>query len=318
MVYAAVKAKVVHRGPLVGELRLAWRVALVRGSTEQRQLGATLRSVTASVSLHADSPAVRIAIRGENHARDHRLRVGVATGSCDATVWADTAFGAVERRPIPVSAADRAVETPPTTAPLHRYVSLFHGGQGATVFSDGLAEYEAGEDGRVFVTVLRCVGELSRNDIVERPGHAGWPVATPEAQSAGPFHAELAVLCHGDRSPATIDGIERASEDFLLPLVGNTVRNALDVHPVVSGLALNGTALAFSALKESESGEHIVLRCVNLSDVDQLGSWQWPCAVRDAWRARLDETPEERIPVSGSLIHFRAGPREIITVLVRR
>jgi len=38
-----------------------------------------------------------------------------------------------------------------------------------------------------FVTVLRACGELSRIDLPERPGNAGWPTHTPEAQCIGPF-----------------------------------------------------------------------------------------------------------------------------------
>jgi alpha-mannosidase len=69
------------------------------------------------------------------------------------------------------------------TAPLQRYVSLFDERKGATVYSDGLAEYEAREDGSVAITLVRAVGELSRNDLPERPGHAGWPAPVPGAQS---------------------------------------------------------------------------------------------------------------------------------------
>ena len=79
------------------------------------------------------------------------------------------------------------------TAPLHRYVSLFDGSRGCTVLSDGLAEYESRDDGSVAVTLVRSVGELSKSDLPERPGHAGWPVPTPQAQCRGPFAANLAV-----------------------------------------------------------------------------------------------------------------------------
>ena len=56
------------------------------------------------------------------------------------------------------------------------------------MFSDGLAEYEARDDA-IVVTLVRGVGELSRNDLAERPGHAGWPAPTPGAQCLGEFAA---------------------------------------------------------------------------------------------------------------------------------
>ena len=98
--------------------------------------------------------------------------------------WADAAFGSVRRVPVVVSDDERRVEAPPPTAPLHRYVSLFGADRGVTVYSDGLAEYEAEPTGDVAVTLVRSVADLSRNDLPERPGHAGWPVPTPEAQNA--------------------------------------------------------------------------------------------------------------------------------------
>ena len=72
-----------------------------------------------------------------------------------------------------------------------------------TVYSDGLAEYEVTHEGTVAVTLVRAVGDLSRNDLPERPGHAGWPVSTPEAQMLGPFGGEFALFPHAAASVDT-------------------------------------------------------------------------------------------------------------------
>jgi mannosylglycerate hydrolase len=179
-----------------------------------------------------------------------------------------------------------------------------------------LAEYEATFDGTVFVTLVRAVGELSRNDIPERPGHAGWPEATPLAQSFGPFEASLALLLHGPRDDETIDEVERAADDVLLPLAGETLRSALRASPPTRGVSLVGEGLAFSALKESDDGTCIVARCVNLFDHEVVGGWRFGFDVRDARRARLDETPLEPLEVNEDSITFRAGPREVVSVRV--
>jgi hypothetical protein len=54
------------------------------------------------------------------------------------------------------------------------------------------------------MTLIRAVGDLSRNDLATRPsGHAGPPVATPAAQCLGLQRFELAFEPHGPRrSPA--------------------------------------------------------------------------------------------------------------------
>lgn len=307
------KVSVPQRGPLVGELRLDYRLDSPHGR------GARLRNgseVTLRVVLTADSPLIRLHVDGVNRCRDHRLQFLVRTDLRDPDVWADAAFGPVRREPLVVPDEDRAMETPLGTAPLHRYVSLFDAEQGATLFSDGLAEYEASSLG-IFVTLVRAVGELSRNDIPERPGHAGWPAPTPAAQCIGPYSGRFALLLHGPRTSAVLDDVERAADDALLPLAGRTLRSALAVPAPVDGVELAGIGLAFSCLKESEDGAWIVARCVNLLDEPVEGTWRFGVPIREARYARLDETPLDPLAVSADGVAFAAGPRAIVTVLAR-
>ena len=128
--------------------------------------------------IDAGAPFVRVSVNGDNRATDHRLRIVLATDVASDTCFADAAFGSVERQAPQVSVAAARIEKPVATAPLHRYVSRFDAKRGITVFSDGLAEYENLEQG-IAVTLVRSVGELSRANLRERPGHAGWPVPTP-------------------------------------------------------------------------------------------------------------------------------------------
>ena len=306
--------ELVHRGPLIGELVREW--ALV---PEKRSEGPQ-STISVSVRVVADSPLLELRVRGVNRARNHRLRIGIATGVAGATVIADAAFGPVERKPLVLHDDDRRMETAPPTAPLHRYVSLYSKTGGVTIHSDGLAEYEVDADGIVWVTLLRAVGQLSRNDIAERPGHAGWPEPTPKAQSLGPFTARLAMHVHGPMSPATLHAVDRESDRFLHPLRGFTIRSSIAEARLPGGIELAGTALSPSAIKESESGRAIVLRCVNLSEREQQGTWTLPVPIESAQLARLDETPMQGLDahdVDGrTVIGFTAAPRAVVTVLV--
>lgn len=300
-------AKVLHKGPVRAAVETRW------------SFGAGRERIDARVELIVDADArfVRLHIDGANGVADHRLRLGIATDMRNARVFADAMFGSVERNPIIVPPVDAAIEIPPATAPLHRYVSLFSDSAGATVYTDGLGEYEADANGTVFVTLVRSVGELSRNDLPERNGHAGWPTPTPEAQCGGPFGAELALLFHGARTPAVIDEIERTADDVLLPLTGASLRSALTLPQPIAGVELEGTGLACSAIKQSEDGGWLVLRCVNLTDDAQDGAWTLGVAVSEAVLARLDETPIVPMPVSGNRIAFTAPRRAVVTILVR-
>jgi alpha-mannosidase len=245
------------------------------------------------------------------------LRFVLAGDVAHPEVWADAAFGPVHRTPITPGADETQSERAPPTAPLHRYVSLFDASRGCTVLSDGLAEYESREDGSVAVTLVRSVGELSKSDLPERPGHAGWPVATPQAECRGPFAANLAVMFHGARDTQTIDAIERAADDFLVPMIGATLRSALGVADDVVGPELIGAGLAFSAIKESEDGRWLVLRGVNLTNERVVGAWRLPFPVEEARQSRLDESVAAPAPIEGQDVTFAADPRAIVTVLVR-
>jgi alpha-mannosidase len=328
-----VGAHVVHRGPLRGTIEGRWRLRIPTNATVDRDpaelatyaapapnvpvpnSGVASLEVAVAMTLDAGSDMVRFEVRGENVAADHRLRIVFAAPVPDPAVWADAAFGPVHRVPIIVDDRDREMETPPRTAPLHRYVTIAGEQAGVTIASDGLAEYEA-LDGAVAITLLRAVGELSRNDLPERPGHAGWPVSVPLAQCLGPFEARFAYLVHGPRTAETTAAIERATEDFLLPLTGTTLRSALALPEPTRGAELLGEGLAFSAVKESEDGKAIVLRCINLLDTPVDGRWSLAFPVRAAHLARLDETPLDSLDVAGREIAFVAHPRAVVTIRV--
>jgi hypothetical protein len=312
------RQRVMHSGPIRGELHVVYSLRVpVASSRRGRSADIVEMDLHVSLALDAGAPFVRVRVRGENAARDHRLRIVFRTGIRDGAVWADAAFGPARRAQVGVSPDAAAIEQPPATAPLHRYVTVAAESLGATLFSDGLAEYEVTRGGDIAVTLLRAVGELSRNDLPERPGHAGWPSPTPEAQSLGPFEASFAVMLHGPRDDALAHAIERAADDVLLPLRGATLRAALDVPAPTHGVRLDGEGLAFSACKESEDGRWMVLRCVNLTERDVPGRWRVGGDVREARLARLDETPLDPLAVADGAVSFVAPARAVVTVLVR-
>lgn len=316
--------RLVERGPLRGALRLTMVATLpareVTSATgEVRRHRSARVSLTVDVRVTAGNETVDFAVRGTNGAEDCRVRLLVRTGVAGARVVADAAFGEVERgRPAEHAPGQGgARETTIATAPLHRYVTLASGEAAATLLSDGLAEYEADTGGAVAVTLLRAVGELSRSDLPERPGHAGWPAATPGAQCQGAFEARLALVLHAAPTDATRDAVRRAADGFLLPLVGETWRTAIDPPVAVPGARLEGEGLAFLACKEGEDGRSLVVRCLNTRGQATAGAWQL-AGVREAWLARLDETPLGALVVRDGGVPFEAPPHATVTILLRR
>jgi alpha-mannosidase len=313
-----VRCRATHRGPLRGAIETFWRVE-VPSLPGRRRAGRRRGRIDVRVTfaLDADAPFLRVFVSGVNASHDHRLRIRFATGIASPRVFADAAFGPVDRTPpaspLPESPAERRLPG----APLHRHVTCANESSGVTVVSDGLAEYEAMPDGTVAVTLVRAVGQLSRADLPERPGHAGWPAPVPQAQCIGPFAGSFAVYPHGPRTDGTIAEIERVVDDVLLPLGGGTLRSALAVPEPTLGVELSGDGLAFAALTASGDGAWMVARCVNLLDRAVRGAWRFASPVRDARLARLDETPLSVLDVREGVVAFTAPSRGVVTVLVK-
>jgi len=302
----AVAVQVVHAGPLRGVLEVV------------RRYDAAGLVATTRLTLDAGSDVLEIAVEGENRRGDHRLRAAFPLGAPARREVADGLYGPVERHGAKRPAMPRGVEQPAPTAPMQRWVSVASGARGFTVFGTGLPEYELRRDGTVLVTLLRAFGQMSREDMPERPGHAGWPTPTPDAQCLGPFAARLGVCAHGGRALDDLAAVERAAERFHAPPLAAMRRSLLELPRPVAGPELLGEGLVFSAMKPAEAGRGIVLRCYNALAKRVAGAWRLSPRPRSAHLARLDETPIAPLDVAADgRIPFEAAPRAIVTVLVR-
>jgi alpha-mannosidase len=199
-------SRIIARGPLIGAVEARWSMK----SAGNGELSARL-----VVALHADSPVVRLRLDIENQATGHRLRARFPVG-VGAEAMAGGAFG-VESRPAVIVRKDPgAIEQPVSTAPAQRFVAAGEGARGLAVLAPGFFEYEWTARHDLFVTLLRSVGELSRNDLPERPGHAAWPEPTPLAEELGTHIIELALVAGPIANP---EQLEQHWEDAFLPVM---------------------------------------------------------------------------------------------------
>ena len=314
-----------------GPLRAGWEMSTelerprnsVAGAVEaSRELPRrNVVSVTASatVALTAGTDWIEVTMRGDNPAGDHRLRwvLPLPAGIHANRVIADAAFGAAYRVLSDRAPSEWSAEERLPTAPLHRWLCFTGDAFAFGIVSDGLAEYELMPNGHLAITLLRAVGELSRRDVMERPGHAGWPAATPLAQSRGPFVARFAIVVLPEDRDAALMRLATVADDVLLPLTGDTWRGVATPLPAFPGLTLEGDGLTFSTAKRSEDGNWLVLRCVNQLGTAVRGVWHLPRDAREVRHSRLDETPGLALTGAGPRIRFEAPPNGITTMLVR-
>jgi len=188
------------------------------------------------------------------------------------------------------------------------------GGGGLAVLAPGFFEYEHDPAGDLVVTLLRCVGQLSRHDLPTRPGHAGWPTATPGAQCLGRERLQLALAPLAALDAERGAQLSRLWEDAFLPPRAIWLRQATALELPATDLRLEGDGLVFSSLKPAVEGEGIVLRCYNATGVEVTGRLEVGAPLAAAARVRADERQPQPLVVDGASLRFTAGPHEIVTL----
>jgi alpha-mannosidase len=183
-------------------------------------------------------------------------------------------------------------------------------------FAPGFFEYEQEPGGDLLVTVLRAVGQLSMDNLPTRPGHAGWPMATPLAQCLGPDALDFAFALGGNwESPA---GLYRSWEDLFLPIRATWFRDWNGREHLGAGVQLDGEGLALSAIMPARQGRGIVVRCLNLLNQPSDGRLHFGFPVSSAERIRADETliADLTAALTGSSLAFTAQPGELVSLRV--
>lgn len=294
-------------GPLVAALEARWNA---------------LRDVAARlvVQLYADSPLVRCTLEIDNRATHHRLRARLPLGAklAEGSAVAGAAFGSTVRAAVVVDPGDYPRETPARTAPAHRFVAAARGPRGLVLLAPAFFEYEWTPAGEIVATVLRSIGDLSRANLPTRPGHAGWPTATPDAQCLGHTRIDWALAPLSATDLERGDAVDHLWEDAFLPVQNWWLRDAGTLTPAPADVTLEGTGLVLSAVKPAQAGSPLVLRCYNATGRKAAGAWRFGDGVKSAHRVRADEKESVALVLEqrGNVVRFVAEPHEIVTILV--
>ncbi len=273
------RARVTGAGPVCAELELSYDLELpaeFAPGRAKRSADSVACPVVTRVRLAAGSDRIEFTTRVTNSASDHRLRVRFPCPGPVDTVRAEGHFAAVRRPPRPVWSGDW-FEPPHDTN--HTLGAVAAGG--LVVLGKGLPEYEATEEGEFALTLLRCVGWLSRDDLSTRPGGAGPQLPVPGAQCHGDHVFEYAVAL-GDPADAEL---LRRSQDYRFDFVEGAPGVELE-----SPLGPIEGDLVFSALKAAEDGDGVVLRVFD-AGARSRGPGEGPPLPPGSARCRLDETP---------------------------
>lgn len=300
---------------LTYELELAVPAALAPDRTRRtaRHMRLPIRT---TVTLWSGLPRVDFTVSVDNRARDHRLRVLVPLPFRVSTVYTENQFHVAER---PVGAPawnGRSAEHPPATFPQKTFAAVEADGLGVAVFNRGLPEGEVVEfAGRqaYALTLLRCVGWLSRADLRTRRGHAGPPLRTPEAQLPGRHTFDYALTTY--RGSWRDAALPHWAHAYAYPPLAFAT-NAHDGVPVSAWplLTLPDAALVPSAAYRSAADGAPILRLYSAAAAPLQARVRVPALSRSAWVADLLERPRAALTERDGAWQVDIGPWQILTL----
>ncbi|OLC54839.1 MAG: hypothetical protein AUH85_10710 [Chloroflexi bacterium 13_1_40CM_4_68_4] len=286
------------RGEVVVRFALSVPVALRsdRRARDERLLDLPVETV---IRLDAEADRVEVTTTIDNRARDHRLRALFATGRSARTHVAGEQFAWV-RRANRVTRKSGWAEQPPDTSHVQDFVAVADAVGGVVLAGDGLPEYAVLGDGReIALTLLRCVGYLSRGDLPERRGHAGPQLETPGAQMQGRWTMRYALIPVAAQS--ALASAARSARQFREPpLLGRAApgtRFALE----------SDGAIELSALRPGHESNTLVLRLANPSAVEASARVRFGMPVRVLRTTDLREG-EDDLGANGLAVIRTAAP----------
>jgi alpha-mannosidase len=291
-------------------LRVPRRLSLDRTRRTEELVDLTAR---VAISLFPGVPWAEVEISLENHAEDHRLQCLFPLGGRVEEAAYDGHFEVV-RRPteVPEGGPDWQ-ERPVAEQPMRAFVAAKPEGFGAglLVAARGLREASVSQEGVIALTLLRCFGWLSRDDLATRVGPAGPLVPTPGGQCPGSHAFALALVPFGgdprDAAPLA-DAFRAGARGAGTGLHGGSL------PPAASLLRTDPASFRLSAVYP-ERGGSIVVRGVLLADAPaevRLAPLRGP---RGAERVRLDGEALERLePDRDGAVRVAARPNEIVSV----
>lgn len=332
--------RLLQAGPLQVVYEISHELPLPLSLTDDRQHRSPERvicPIKTVVSLRYNSNRIDMRTTVDNRARDHRLRVCFPTDMHTDVSAADGHFDVLSRE-IDLPAGKGWVQPPVPTKHQRYFVDLSDGQAGVSVFNRGLPEYEVLRDeGRntLTITLLRCVGYLSRGDMLTRSDNAGPPLPTPEAQCLGVHTFEYTIVPHASdwhniyrdaytfRTPVCVrrgnehegylpSASEKQTWDVLRPKSPNL---GGDLPSELSFLTLQPETLILSAVKKGEREEHLVIRLYNVTDEKIEVTMQVFQPIWAAYEANLNEELQRTLAVQDeTCVNLVVGGKQVKTI----
>jgi mannosylglycerate hydrolase len=269
--------------------------------------------IESEIKLFSEVQRIEFKTKFDNRACDHRLRVEFPTAIKTDYVYADGHFDVV-KRPINVPDSEGWKEKAYKTAHNSGFVDINNGKYGLAVLNRGLPEYEIiPENNTISLTLLRCIGWLSRGDLKYRKENAGPSLPTPEAQCLGENTFSYAVIPHqGGWVEARIS---QNTKQYKTRVLTKQLKSQQGNMPSnFSFIQLEGEHLEISAIKKHDFEDKLVVRVYNPTNRETTGKIKLGFDINKVYLGKLDESYEKKLPYNNG-VEIELKPKEIKTII---
>jgi hypothetical protein len=267
---------------------------LNRKRAQRKTKDTVVLPIVTEVTLWDGVPRVDFRVTVENGARDHRLRALFPLPFKVEQAMTENQFHVAER-PLAVPPWNGVSnEQPPATFPQKTFAAFEADGSGLAVFNKGLQEGEVVRDreGRqaYALTLLRCVGWLSRPDLVSRRGGAGPTIATEDSQMQGRHTFEYSLTSY--RGTWREAGVQALAHGFCYPpLAFGTNGHEGSLGPDIPLATFAMTGVVPSAMHRSDEDGAPIVRVYNAAGAEVTAVVAVPAAGGGAGLADLMDRP---------------------------
>ncbi len=315
---AAAEVEILEAGPVRARMRVRF-VMRVNARLEAGRRSAEMADIPMNleVALLAGVRRADVCLTIDNRADDHKFSLDFSPGA-EGALRCQSVFAELAR--------DHAREAPaecvqPATPvyPMREWLAVCGPRGGLALAVRGLYNYAPleGEPGRpsARLTLMRCVGNMSRINMVMRKGVAAWSVPSEGAQCRGRTRFEFSYLpldadeCFYPRVGA-----------YLYPPLAHAVRGAragkcVSLPPTV--FSWDASNVRFSAFKKAEDGRGAILRLWENSGAETLLTLRIGGFSR-VRKADLNERARAELTLADGVCHLAVRPYEIVTLRLER
>ncbi len=302
---SAADAQILESGPARSRIRTRLSFAIpaeLAGDRRTRVERTQPLEIELTAALHAGLNRIDFEARVINRSRDHRLRAALRVGVVATEAVQDTAFG-VLCRPL-YRGEPRGTEDIYPTAPHRTWTGVESESLSAAIIARGLYEAEVRPESQgssILLTLLRCVGWLSRSDLATRRGGAGPEIETPGAQEIGEHRFDFALTAWAG-SYLDADVVQSAAAYTCPPRVFPASNQA-----AAWLLGCNNPRVVFSTARPAERGRAVRMRAYSASPNPETARFSFPARAR----VRIVDLAGSRIAAGTAARRMRDGSIEL-------